>query len=67
MTDTLAAGQQTVGELLWRQMHIARDVLEPLHPIARGALELEHFDVALLVIRAERGVEIIRRGHVLDE
>ena len=40
MADALAAGEQAVGELLRRQVHVARHVLEPFHAIARGALQL---------------------------
>ena len=39
MPDSLAAGEQTVGELPRRQARVARDVLEPFHAIARGALQ----------------------------
>ena len=44
VADALAAGQQAVGELPRRQVRVARDVLEPLHAVARRALQLEHFE-----------------------
>ena len=65
--DTLTPRQQAVGKLLRWQVHIPRHILKPFHAVPGSALELENFHIALLVIRAERGVEIIRRGHVFDE
>jgi len=67
VSDALTARQQAVRKLLRRQMHVPGDVLKPFHAVAGSALELEDLHIALLVIRAERGVEIIRRGHVFDE
>ncbi len=58
MTDALATGEQTVGELLRREVRITRDVLEPFHAVARGALQLEHLHVALLAVGAERPIEV---------
>jgi hypothetical protein len=50
--QALAAGQHGIGEL--RRLHraVALDVLEPLHRIARRALQLEHFHRAHRLVRA---------------
>ena len=44
VTDALAAGQQAVGELLGLEVRVARDVLEPLHGVAGGVLQLQHLE-----------------------
>src|SRR4051812_12308244 len=67
VSDALAAGQKTVGELLRRQMYIACNVLKPLHAIARRALEAKNLYVALFMICTKRSVEIIGSGDVLDQ
>jgi hypothetical protein len=67
MADALAAREQAVGKLLRRQVRVARDVLEPLHPIARGALQLEHLDVTLLVVGAEGAVQAGAAGDVVSQ
>ena len=67
VANALAAGQQAVGKLFRGQVRVPRHILEPIHPVARGALQLEHFDVAFLLIRAERGVPIRRRRHVAGQ
>ena len=58
VADALASREQIVGELLWLQMHVPVDVLEPLHAIARRALELERLDLALLLIARERAADV---------
>ena len=58
VTDTLAAGQQAVRELQRLEMRVARDVLEPLHAIARGALQFERFELALLLIALQRAAHV---------
>ena len=42
--QALAAGQHRVGELLRLHAGVTPYVLEPFHRIARGALDLDHFD-----------------------
>ena len=54
MADALAAGEQAVCELLGLQVHVAVDVLEPLHPISGGALQLERFGLALALVLSQR-------------
>src|ERR1044071_10435755 len=56
--------------LLGIEAHVALHVLEPLHAIARGALQLEGFDFALILALLERGGnaavtfrEDARQGH----
>jgi hypothetical protein len=46
---------------------IPRHIFEPFHAIARGALQLEDLDLALLMVRAERAVQIRGRGHVAGQ
>src|ERR1700722_1113179 len=58
MSDALAAGQQAVGELLRIEMHVPLDVLEPLHPIPGGTLQLERLDLALFLILSQRGRDV---------
>jgi hypothetical protein len=58
VTDTLAAGQQAVRELQRFQVRIARDVLEPLHAIARRALQLERFELALFLVALQRAADV---------
>jgi hypothetical protein len=53
VADALAAREQGIGELLRRQVDVARDVLEPLGRIARGVLDLEHFDAAHRLVLAQ--------------
>src|SRR5688572_5543972 len=67
VADALATGQQAVGELARRQDRVALHVLEPLHAVARGALELQHLDAALLVVRLERSRQDPGCGHVPRE
>jgi len=67
VADALTAGEQTVGKLLRGQPRIPGDVLEPLHAIARGALQLEHFHVALFMVRLERLFQTRAAGDVAAE
>ena len=48
-------------------MQVALDVLEPLHGIARRALELQHLDAALVLVAPERGGEVGLPLHVVRE
>ncbi len=54
VADALAAGEQRIGELLGRQVGVARDVLEPLGRVARGVLDAQHFDAARRFVVFER-------------
>jgi hypothetical protein len=54
VADALAAGEERVGVLLGFEVGIARHVLEPLHAVARRALQLEGFDLALFLVEAGR-------------
>ena len=58
MTDTLTAGQQAVRELQRFEVRVARDVLEPLHAIARRALQLERFELALFLVALQRAADV---------
>ena len=53
VANALAAGQQAVAELLRVEMHVTLDLLEPLHPVTRGALQFEGFDFAFLLVTLE--------------
>ena len=64
MTDALAARQQTVGELFGRKARIARHVLEPLGRVARGVLQLEHFDPACRLVLRQGGLPVGRHRSV---
>jgi hypothetical protein len=48
VTDALTAGEQAVRELQRLEIRVTRDVLEPLHAVARRALQLQRFELALL-------------------
>jgi hypothetical protein len=53
VANALAAGEQTVGKLLWIKMDVALDLLKPLHTIARGTLQLQGFDLAVFLIELQ--------------
>ena len=67
MADALARGEQAVGELLRLEMRVAGNVLEPLHAVARGALQLERFEVALRPVALETGADVLGGGHLRDQ
>ena len=67
MTDALAAGEQAVGELLWLEMRVARDVLEPLHAVARRALQFQRLQVAFRPIAFEARADILGGRHLRDQ
>ena len=53
MADSLAAGQQAIGKLLGIEMHIAIQLLEPFHAIARRTLQFKRLDFAFLLIATQ--------------
>ena len=56
MTDALAAGEHGEGQLLRFHVDVALDVFKPAHAVARSALQLERFRLALgLVARQTFG------------
>ena len=65
--DALAAGEQAVGKLARRQARVARYILEPLHTVARCALQLEYLDTALFLVGAEGCLQVRRAGYVARE
>ena len=56
--QALTAGEQTVRKLLGLEPRVALDILEPFGGVARGVLDLEHFE------RAFRLIGLQRRGHI---
>jgi hypothetical protein len=65
--DTLTAGQKTVGELPGFEVCITRDVLEPLHAIARRALQLEGLQRSFVVVVLEPGLHVRDTRHMFHE
>ena len=53
MTDSLAAGEQAVRELLGLEMDVALHILEPFHGIARSVLQAKRFSSTIGLIRFE--------------
>ena len=58
MADALAAREQRVGELLDLHAGVALDVLEPFGRVARGVLDLQHFDAAARLVTLQHGVQV---------
>ena len=54
MRQALTSGKQTIGELLGFELRVALDILEPFGGVARGVLDLEHFERAFRLIRLQR-------------
>ena len=67
MADALTARQQAVRELERLQMRVTRYVLEPLHPIARCALQLERLQLAFLLIALQRGADLASARNLATE
>ncbi len=58
VTDALTSRQQAVRELQRLEMRVTRDVFEPLHAIARGALQFQRFELALLLVALQPATHI---------
>jgi hypothetical protein len=65
VADALTAGEQGIGKLARFEVHIADDVLEPLHPVARRALQFKSLETALGLIRLQRRPHIGAMRHPL--
>ena len=50
VAHALAAREQAVRELLWRQASVSLDVLEPLHGVARSVLQAQRLGDSLVLI-----------------
>ena len=53
VTDALRAGEQGIVELNGVEMQIALDILKPFSGVARGILQLEHFETAVGLVARE--------------
>ena len=61
VADPLAAGEKTVRELLGFEAGVTLDLLEPFHPIAGRALQLEGLDLADVLVALECGRDLVLR------
>ena len=58
MRDPLAAGEQTIGELLGFELGVAVDILEPLRRVARGVLDFQDLDSPFGLVSSQRSDQV---------
>ena len=67
VTDPLTAGEQAIRELRRFELDVSRDVLEPFHPVASRALELQGLEASLGLIGLKPGVDVGGPGNAAHQ
>ena len=67
VADPLTAGEQGIGKLRRLEPDVAGDVLEPLHPVASCAPELERLETSLRLIGLEPPADLGCVGHPANQ